>query len=110
VIGFLNSRSKFKGKTVATPFRQGLRDAGYGEGRNVAVEYRWAEINMTGCRARRGSHHARCRGDRRKRWRLSCGQESDDFNPYHIHHGTRSGRRRIARLSLAMTAPEQFVS
>src|SRR2546423_806629 len=43
VIGFLNSRFKFKGETVATAFRRGLRDAGYEEGRNVAVEYRWAE-------------------------------------------------------------------
>jgi len=43
VIGFLNSRSKFKGEAVAMAFRRGLRDAGYEEDRNVAVEYRWAE-------------------------------------------------------------------
>ena len=43
VVGFLNSRSQSKGKAVAVAFRSGLQDAGYEEGRNVAVEYRWAE-------------------------------------------------------------------
>jgi putative ABC transport system substrate-binding protein len=42
-IGFLNPRSMFKGEAVAAAFRRGLRDAGFEEGRNVAVEYRWAE-------------------------------------------------------------------
>jgi putative ABC transport system substrate-binding protein len=42
-IGFLNPRSKLKGEPVAAAFRRGLQDAGYEEGRNVTVEYRWAE-------------------------------------------------------------------
>ena len=43
IVGFLNPRSQSKGEAVANSFRQGLRDAGYEEGRNVAVEYRWAD-------------------------------------------------------------------
>ncbi len=42
-IGFLGavSLSRFAGQVEA--FRQGLRDLGYVEGKNIAIEYRWAE-------------------------------------------------------------------
>jgi putative ABC transport system substrate-binding protein len=41
VIGFLNLRSP-EG-VLLRAFRQGLKDTGYVEGENVAIEYRWAE-------------------------------------------------------------------
>jgi putative tryptophan/tyrosine transport system substrate-binding protein len=43
VIGFLNSSSAREYGYVAAAFGQGLKDTGYVEGRNVLVEYRWAE-------------------------------------------------------------------
>jgi putative ABC transport system substrate-binding protein len=44
VVGFLSSGGpQESGSIRLTPFLQGLREAGYVEGRNVAIEYRWAE-------------------------------------------------------------------
>ena len=43
VIGFLETVSPSFGARILAPFRQGLSDAGYVEGQNVAIEYRWAE-------------------------------------------------------------------
>jgi putative ABC transport system substrate-binding protein len=43
VIGFLENASSTENPDRLAAFREGLRDTGYVEGRNVAVEYRWAE-------------------------------------------------------------------
>jgi putative ABC transport system substrate-binding protein len=42
-IGFLSSRSPAESESVVAAFRQGLVEAGYIVGQNIAIEHRWAE-------------------------------------------------------------------
>jgi putative ABC transport system substrate-binding protein len=43
MIGFLHSQSADAFSEPVRGFRQGLKEAGYVEGENIAVEYRWAD-------------------------------------------------------------------
>jgi putative tryptophan/tyrosine transport system substrate-binding protein len=43
VIGFLGVTSPVSDADYLRAFRQALKEAGYVEGENVAIEYRWAE-------------------------------------------------------------------
>jgi putative tryptophan/tyrosine transport system substrate-binding protein len=43
LIGFLSGTSPHGFEHLAAAFRRGLSQAGYVEGQNVAIEYRWAE-------------------------------------------------------------------
>jgi putative ABC transport system substrate-binding protein len=43
VIGFLGTLSESQAAAQVNAFRRGLNETGFAEGRNVAIEYRWAE-------------------------------------------------------------------
>jgi len=42
-VGFLGNSTAALEANLVGPFREGLRDLGYVEGRNILIEYRWAE-------------------------------------------------------------------
>jgi hypothetical protein len=47
VVGFLSAQSaEVDYKNVTVPFLLGLKETGYAEGQNLAVEYRWAENQL----------------------------------------------------------------
>src|SRR6516225_10039122 len=43
VVGFLSSRSPAEAASDLSAFRRGLGQTGYFEGKNITIEYRWAE-------------------------------------------------------------------
>ena len=43
VIGFLSSRSPGESAGLVLAFRQGLQEAGFVEGQNASIAFRWAE-------------------------------------------------------------------
>jgi putative ABC transport system substrate-binding protein len=47
VIGFLSSRSPSESADVVAAFRKGLSEAGFVEGQNVGIAFRWAEGNYS---------------------------------------------------------------
>src|SRR5215475_11376866 len=46
VIGFLHSGSPGIVRGDVAEFREGLKEAGYVEGQNVAIEFRWANLQI----------------------------------------------------------------
>ena len=46
VVGFLNHSSPRTYASRVSAFRDGLSEAGFVEGRNVTIDYRWAEDNL----------------------------------------------------------------
>jgi len=43
VVGFLHGGSQAPNAQLVSAFRKGLSETGFDEGRNVVIEYRWAD-------------------------------------------------------------------
>ena len=52
VIGFLRSTSAAGSAQLVAAFRQGLKEAGFVEGQDVAIDFRWGD-DQPGARCRR---------------------------------------------------------
>ena len=51
VIGFIRSSSLADSTVLVSAFHNGLRETGFVEGQNVAIEYHYADNQLIGCRS-----------------------------------------------------------
>ena len=91
VIGFFNSGTQAANAKNLTAFRQGLKEAGFVEGQNVAIEFRWGENQFDRLAALATEVIARQTG--RDRIEHACGTAAQGRNrdhPDRVHHRQRS--------------------
>ena len=99
VIGFLTSLGRNERPNLRDAFRRGLSESGYVEGRNVAIEYRFAEDQhdrVAGAGRRSGRPQGRGdRSDGRRQSGFCCqGIDYDDSDRVHVRWRPGSGRLR----------------
>ena len=100
VVGFMSGRSPEDSAHLVAAFYQGLSEAGFVEGQNVAIEFRWARGQygrLPGLAAelvvRRVTVLVRTR-----RGCFGCRSEAGELNdPHHFWHRRRSNQGRSGR-------------
>ena len=112
VIGFLHTASPDSNADRVRAFRQGLKETGFVEGENVAIEYRWADNQIDRCRPgrRAGSPPSRrdCRDQPPRRIR---GQGGNHDNPHCLcrpRGPSQAGPRREPRPAGRQLDGDQF--
>ena len=95
VIGFLNSQSPEGHADRLRAFRQGLKEAGYIEGENVAIEYRWAENQRERLPALVSGIGSPTGRRDNSVWNCGIrGQGGNHDNPHRLHVRRRPGKPR----------------
>ena len=81
VVAFLKSTTPDDSAHLVRAFRQGLSEAGFAEGRNVTIEYRWTLIGPhSHCTGARCLRCGLCPGEQRKSrevmgWRIASSMQ-----------------------------------
>ncbi len=102
-IGFLGFPSPSANAARNEAFRQGLRELGYVEGKNIVIEWRFAEGKLdraSGSRGRASPSQGRCHRHRWSGCNASC-QGSDGYDSYRHGAGSRSCWQWVCRQSCA---------
>ena len=94
VIGFLSTLSPDTMADQLRAFRQGLKDTGYVEGENVAIDYLWAESQLDQCQRWRPNWSADGPPDRDGIERRVRSQGGNRDDPNRLHHRRRPGQAR----------------
>ena len=92
VVGLLEPTSPEAFADRLRAFRQGLKDTGYVEGENVAIEYRWAENQSDRLPALADELVGRGRRDRRGRRCRICGEGCNHDDSHRLHRRRRPGQ------------------
>ena len=101
MIGFLHTTSPTGWAPYVSAFRNGLREAGYVEGQNVTIEYRWAEGQNDRLPALSGRSRSPSGGRDCRSWRfiVACGKGRDHDHTDRVFGGDPVAAGLVVSLS-----------
>ena len=89
-IGFMSARSPEDSVSVLASFHNGLKESGFIDGRNVKIEYRWAQGDydrLPAFAAEFVSRKVESAGGNRRRCLRASGESGNIVDPDRVHYG-----------------------